>query len=106
MRKRGILFDLDGTLINTYNNFDYSLIFKELNQTQKDLLLDILKKRIHSFAEMEKKVRLECTNKQEGEDLIQKIHAYPLQRSRTQKGCIKISSSCERERLYSLFMHE
>jgi HAD hydrolase, family IA, variant 3 len=76
MRKRGILFDLDGTLINTYNNFDYSLIFKELNQTQKDLLLDILKKQIHSFAEMEKKVRLECTNKQEGEDLIQKIHAY------------------------------
>ena len=70
MRKRGILFDLDGTLINTYNNFDYSLIFKELNQTQKDLLLDILKKRIHSFAEMEKKVRLECTNKQEGEDLL------------------------------------
>ena len=88
MRKRGILFDLDGTLINTYNNFDYSLIFKELNQTQKDLLLDILKKRIHSFAEMEKKVRLECTNKQEGEDLIQKntcLSMYALQRSRNSK---------------------
>lgn len=76
MRKKGILFDMDGTLINTYENFDYSLIFKDLNENQKKLLLDILNNHIHSFAQMEKKVRLECKNKKEGEDLIQKIHQY------------------------------
>ena len=52
MTKKGILFDMDGTLINTYENINFRQALSELKTVQKTLILKILKSRVRSFAEM------------------------------------------------------
>lgn len=51
MTKKGILFDMDGTLINTYENINFRQALSELKTVQKTLILKILKSRVRSFAE-------------------------------------------------------
>ena len=56
MTKKGILFDMDGTLINTYENINFRQALSELKTVQKTLILKILKSRVRSFAEMETRI--------------------------------------------------
>ena len=56
MTKKGILFDMDGTLINTYENINFKQALSELKTVQKTLILKILKSRVRSFAEMETRI--------------------------------------------------
>lgn len=56
MNKKGVFFDLDGTLINTYENIDYKKVLSELKSVQKTLLIKVLKSRVKSFADLEKKI--------------------------------------------------
>ena len=53
MTKKGILFDMDGTLINTYENINFRQALSELKTVQKTLILKILKSRVRSFAEID-----------------------------------------------------
>ena len=49
MTKKGILFDMDGTLINTYENINFRQALSELKTVQKTLILKILKSSVRSF---------------------------------------------------------
>lgn len=78
MKIKGILFDMDGTLINTYENQNYTKFFSDLNTTQKNLVKQILKENVHSFAVMENIIQKELS-KPEANDLIAKIHDFLIQ---------------------------
>ncbi|MEJ8738425.1 HAD family hydrolase [Erysipelotrichaceae bacterium HCN-30851] len=75
MEIKGILFDMDGTLINTYENFDYKQAFRDMSTIQKELVKQILQANVHSFAVMEEIIQNELPDK-EANDLIQKIHDF------------------------------
>lgn len=79
MNKKGILFDLDGTLINTYENINFKQILGELKTVQKTLILKVLKSRVKSFADMERKIMLEVDDPIEGEELIARVSEFLLQ---------------------------
>lgn len=49
MNKKGVLFDMDGTLINTYENINFKQALSELKTVQKTLILKVLKSRVRSF---------------------------------------------------------
>ena len=66
MTKKGILFDMDGTLINTYENINFRQALSELKTVQKTLILKILKSRVRSFAEMETRILQEVEDPAEG----------------------------------------
>lgn len=70
MTKKGILFDMDGTLINTYENINFRQALSELKTVQKTLILKILKSRVRSFAEMETRIL------QEVEDVFSYISVW------------------------------
>ena len=46
MNKKGVLFDMDGTLINTYENINFKQALSELKTVQKTLILKVLKSRV------------------------------------------------------------
>lgn len=76
MNKKAVLFDMDGTLINTYENIDFRLVLNELKTVQKTLILNVLKSRVHSFADMERKIYETCDDEAEAQDLIQRIQDF------------------------------
>lgn len=76
MTKKGILFDLDGTLINTYENINYKKAFSELKSVQKTLILRVIKSRVRSFAEMEKKIMEISDDPVAGNELIQRVSDF------------------------------
>lgn len=78
MQKKGILFDMDGTLINTYENINFKQALSELKTIQKTLILKILKSRVRSFAEMEERIRQEVEDPMEGEDLVRRVSDFLL----------------------------
>lgn len=78
MTKKGILFDMDGTLINTYENINYKQALSELKTVQKTLILKILKSRVRSFAEMETRILQEADNPIEGEELVRRVSDFLL----------------------------
>ena len=47
--KKGVLFDMDGTLINTYENINLKQVLSELKTVPKTLILKILASRVKSF---------------------------------------------------------
>ena len=51
--KKGVLFDMDGTLINTYENINLKQVLSELKTVPKTLILKILASRVKSFAQLE-----------------------------------------------------
>lgn len=79
MKKKGILFDLDGTLINTYENINYRQALSELKSVQKTLILKVLKSRVKSFADLERKVMSEVENPADGVEIISRISAFLLE---------------------------
>ena len=78
MNKKGVLFDMDGTLINTYENINFKQALSELKTVQKTLILKVLKSRVRSFSEMEQKIREEVEDPQEAQDLIDRIMDFLL----------------------------
>lgn len=76
MNKKGILFDLDGTLINTYENIDYKQAFAELKSVQKTLILKVLKSRVKSFADMERKILENADDPATAIELVQRISLF------------------------------
>lgn len=76
--KKGVLFDMDGTLINTYENFNFRQALNELKSVQKSLILKLLASRVKSFADLENKICEEVENPQEAEELIQRISGFLL----------------------------
>lgn len=75
MNKKGILFDMDGTLINTYAHINYKDILNTLNPTQKTLITNILKDNVRSFSEVEKRIHEEMEEK-DAKELIQIVHNF------------------------------
>lgn len=73
MQKKALLFDLDGTLINTYENIDYRLILREVKSVQKTLLIKIFKSRIKSFSQLERKIFEKSETPEEAQELIDRI---------------------------------
>ena len=73
MTKKGILFDMDGTLINTYENINFRQALSELKTVQKTLILKILKSRVRSFAEMETRILQEVEDPAEGKELVRRV---------------------------------
>lgn len=76
---KGVLFDMDGTLINTYENVNFKQAFSELKSVQKSLILKILKSRVKSFADFEAKVKEEVKDPIESEELILRVHQFLLE---------------------------
>lgn len=76
MTKKGILFDMDGTLINTYENINYRHALSELKSVQKKLILKILKSKVRSFADMERKIHEEIEDPIECEELIERVSQF------------------------------
>lgn len=79
MIKKGILFDMDGTLINTYENINFKQALSELKTVQKTLILKILKSRVRSFAEMEARILQEVDDPIEGEELVRRVSDFLLE---------------------------
>ena len=79
MIKKGILFDMDGTLINTYENINFKQALSELKTVQKTLILKILKSRVRSFAEMEARILQEVDDPVEGEELVRRVSDFLLE---------------------------
>lgn len=79
MNKKGILFDMDGTLINTYENIDFRHALSELKSVQKTLILKILKSKVRSFADMERKIYEEVEDPVEGKELVDRVSAFLYQ---------------------------
>lgn len=79
MKKKAILFDLDGTLINTYENINFRQALSELKTVQKTLILKIIKSRVKSFADLERSIRDEVENPQEAQELIDRISEFLVQ---------------------------
>lgn len=78
MTKKGILFDMDGTLINTYENINFKQALSELKTVQKTLILKILKSRVRSFAEMETRILQEVEDPAEGKELVRRVSDFLL----------------------------
>lgn len=76
--KKGVLFDMDGTLINTYENINFRQAISELKSVQKSLIVKVLKSRVKSFADLETKIREEVEDPIEGEELIKRISGFLL----------------------------
>lgn len=76
--KKGVLFDMDGTLINTYENINFKQALNELKSVQKSLIVKILKSRVKSFADLETKIREEVGDPLESEELIKRISCFLL----------------------------
>lgn len=76
IKKKGILFDLDGTLINTYENIDYRQAFSELKSVQKTLIIKVLKSRVKSFADMERKIFENADDPTTAMELVQRISQF------------------------------
>lgn len=76
MNKKGVLFDMDGTLINTYENVNYKQLLSELKSVQKTLILKIVKSRVKSYSEMEQKIREEMDDPEEAEVLIERVASF------------------------------
>lgn len=79
MTKKGILFDMDGTLINTYENINFKQALSELKTVQKTLILKILKSRVRSFAEMETRILEEVEDPAEGKELVRRVSDFLLE---------------------------
>lgn len=79
MTKKGILFDMDGTLINTYENINFRQALSELKTVQKTLILKILKSRVRSFAEMETRILQEVEDPAEGKELVRQVSDFLLE---------------------------
>ena len=79
MKKKGILFDLDGTLINTYENINYRQALSELKTVQKTLILKVLKSRVKSFADLERQIMAEVEDPKDGEELIDRVSSFLLE---------------------------
>lgn len=79
MTKKGILFDMDGTLINTYENINFRQALSELKTVQKTLILKILKSRVRSFAEMETRILQEVEDPAEGKELVRRVSDFLLE---------------------------
>lgn len=79
MQKKGILFDLDGTLINTYENINFKQALSELKSVQKTLILKVMKSRTHSFADLERRIMEEVDDPKEGEELVARISSFLLE---------------------------
>ncbi|MFQ7539297.1 MAG: HAD family hydrolase [Clostridium sp.] len=77
--KKGILFDMDGTLINTYENINFRQALSELKTVQKTLILKILKSRVRSFAEMETRILQEVEDPAEGKELVRRVSDFLLE---------------------------
>lgn len=78
MQKKGILFDLDGTLINTYENINFKQALGELKSVQKSLILKVMKSHVHSFADLENRIMEEVDDAAEGKELISRISSFLL----------------------------
>ena len=76
---KGVLFDMDGTLISTYENVNYKKAFMELKSVQKSLILKVVKSRVKSFADLETKIMEEVDDPQEANLLIQRVRAFLMQ---------------------------
>lgn len=76
MIKKGILFDMDGTLINTFENINYKQALCELKAVQKTLLMKIFKPRIHSLAEMEERILQVVEDPIQAHDLIRRVYDF------------------------------
>lgn len=74
--KKGVLFDMDGTLINTYENINFRQALNELKSVQKSLILKILASRVKSFADLETKIKEEVGDPLEAQELIQRISEF------------------------------
>lgn len=79
MDKKGILFDMDGTLINTYESINFKQALGELKTVQKTLILKVLKSRVKSFADLERKIMMEVEDPKEGEEIIARISQFLLE---------------------------
>lgn len=79
MNKKGILFDLDGTLINTYENINYKQVFDELKSVQKTLLLKIMKSRVKSYADLERKIMREAENPSDGVEIMERVTNFLME---------------------------
>lgn len=76
--KKGVLFDMDGTLINTYENFNFRQALNELKSVQKSLIIKLLASRVKSFADLENKIHEEVEDPQEAQELIRRISGFLL----------------------------
>lgn len=74
--KKGVLFDMDGTLINTYENINLKQALSELKSVPKTLILKILASRVKSFAQLEAKIYEEIEDIQEAQALIDRISKF------------------------------
>lgn len=74
--KKGVLFDMDGTLINTYENINIKQAVSELKSVQKSLILKILASRVKSFADLEIKIKEEVEDPLEAEELIGRVSGF------------------------------
>ena len=79
MIKKGILFDMYGNLINTYENINLKQALSVLKTVQKTLILKILKSRVRSFAEMEARILQEVDDPIEGEELVRRVSDFLLE---------------------------
>lgn len=79
MEKKGILFDMDGTLINTYENINYRQALSELKSVQKTLILKVLKSRVKSYADLERKVMSVVEHPKDGEEILARISQFLLE---------------------------
>ena len=79
MTKKGILFDMDGTLINTYENINFRQALSELKTVQKTLILKILKSHVRSFEEMETRILQEVEDPAEGKELVRQVSDFLLE---------------------------
>lgn len=79
MQKKGILFDMDGTLINTYENINFKQALGELKTVQKTLILKVLKSRVKSFADLERKIMMEVDDPKDGEDIIRRVSQFLME---------------------------
>lgn len=76
---KGVLFDMDGTLISTYENVNFRQALTELKTVQKTLILKVLKSRVKSFADLEVKIMKEMDDPKEAEELIMRVRDFLLQ---------------------------
>lgn len=76
MNKKAVLFDMDGTLINTYENINYRLALSELKSVQKTLLLKVMSSRPRSYADMERRIREECDDPELADHLVQRVTSF------------------------------
>ena len=74
--KKGVLFDMDGTLINTYENINLKQVLSELKTVPKTLILKILASRVKSFAQLETKIYEEIEDQKEAQCLIDRISKF------------------------------